>query len=169
MTRLTALRTGLAFVGCLVATTPGVAQTVVPEKLTLADAVRLAVERHPNVATARNDVEIAEADRLTASRRPNPALTLNAESYPLFESPRLSFTNGQELVVRVDQELETAGRRRLRTNSAQAGVDTAELRLKDRVRQLELDVRRAYFQVVLAKADIEVANGALTKSIVLSI
>ena len=35
------------------------------------------------------------------------------------------------------------------------------MRATDRVRQLALEVRRAYFQVVLAKADLEVANGAL--------
>jgi cobalt-zinc-cadmium efflux system outer membrane protein len=127
----------------------------------MTDAVRIATERHPSVAAARNKVEMAQADRLTASRRLNPALTLNAESYPLFESPRPVFTNGQELVARLDQEIERAGRRSLRTKAADAGVETAEFRFKDRVRQIELDVRRAYFQVVLAKADIEVANGAL--------
>jgi cobalt-zinc-cadmium efflux system outer membrane protein len=139
------------------------AQTAVPEKLTLADAVRIAAERHPSVAAARNDVEIAHADRLTASRRLNPALTLNAESYPLFESPRPSVGNGQELVARFDQEIETAGRRRLRTSAADAGIGAAGLRVQDRLRQLGLDVRRAYFQVVLAKADIEVADGALAE------
>ena len=137
------------------------AQGLVPETLTLADAVRIATERHPTVAAARNDVEIAEADRLTASRRPNPALTVNSEGYPLFESPRPSFGDGQELVARFDQEIETGGRRRLRTRAADAGVEAAELRAKDRLRQLEFEVRRAYFQVVLAKADLEVANGAL--------
>jgi cobalt-zinc-cadmium efflux system outer membrane protein len=137
------------------------AQAVVPERLTLADAVRIAAERHPSVAMARNDVEIAQADRLTATRRPNPAVTLNSESYPLFESPRPAFANGQEFVARVDQEIERGGRRTLRTKAADAGVEAAEFRARDRVRQLALEVRRAYFQVVLAKADLEVANGAL--------
>ena len=136
------------------------AQTI-PEKLTLPDAVRIAIERHPSVAAARNEVEAAQADRLTASRRLNPALTLNSEGYPLFQAPRPSFGDNQELIVRMDQELETAGRRRLRTEAAETGVEAAELRVKDRIRQLELEVRRAYFQVVLAKADREVSTGAL--------
>ena len=160
MTRRAGFRTRFAFVYCIAAASSVAAQTI-PDKLTLPDAVRIAVERHPSVAAARDDVNIAQADRLTASRRPNPALTLSADSYPLFEASRPSFTNGQELVARLDQEIETAGRRRLRTTAAEAGVEMAQLRLKDRLRQLELDVRRAYLQVVLAKADIEVAQGAL--------
>lgn len=137
------------------------AQGIVPAQLTLVDAVRLATERHPSVAASRNQVEMAQADRLTASRRLNPALTLNSESYPLFEAARPGFVNGQELVARLDQEIETAGRRALRTKAADAGVETAELRAKDRIRQIGFEVRRVYFQVVLAKADLEVANGAL--------
>ena len=147
--------------GCAAVASGLAAQPIVPDKLTLTDAVRIAVARHPTVAASRNDIEIAQADRLTASRRLNPAFTWTAESYPLFQSPHPSFGNGQELVTRVDQELEMAGRRRLRAGAAEVGVDIAGLRLKDRIRQLELDVRRAYFQVVLAKADMEVANGAL--------
>ncbi len=137
------------------------AQDTVPARLSLADAVGLATERHPALAVGRNDVAIAEADRLTATRRLNPAISLNSESYPLFDSPRPGFGNGQEFVARFDQEIELAGRRRLRTNAAEAGVEVAELRAKDRERQLALEVRRAYFQVVLAKSDLEVANGAL--------
>lgn len=137
------------------------AQVTVPERLTLADAVRLATQRHPAVAAARNEVEIAQADRLTATRRLNPAFTLNSESYPLFQSVRPPFGNGQELVARVDQEFEMAGRRRLRTNAADAGIEVAELRASNQLRQLSLEVRRAYFQVVLAKTDLESANGVL--------
>ena len=139
----------------------GRAQTLVPEQLTLTDAVRIATERHPAVAAARNDVEIAEAGRLTAARRPNPAVTVSSEGYPLFDSPRPSFGNNQEFVARFDQEIEMGGRRGLRTNEGDASLMAAQLRATDRVRQLTLDVRRAYFQVVLAKAEIDVAKGAL--------
>ena len=157
---MTCARFQIVAVLSLAAATTASAQTI-PEKLTLSDAVRIAIERHPSVAAARNEVEAAQADRLTASRRLNPALTLNSESYPLFQAPRPSFGNGQELVMRMDQEVETAGRRRLRTQAAETGIEAAELRVKDRIRQLELDVRRAYFQVVLANADREVSKGAL--------
>ena len=132
-----------------------------PATLTLPDALQLAASRNPTLAAAANDVEIAEADRLQATRRLNPALTTGSEGYPLFSSLRPAFIDGQELTVRVDQELETAGRRRLRVEGAAASIDVARSLLGDQRRRLALSVQRAYLQAVLAKADREVARASL--------
>jgi cobalt-zinc-cadmium efflux system outer membrane protein len=129
--------------------------------LTLDEALRVASERNPSLAAARNAVEIAEAQRVDARLRPNPAVSFESEGYPLFEPSRPSFTNNQELSLRFDQEIETSGRRRLRIEGAQSAVAVAESQRHDRLRQLELDVRRAYFQTVLAQADRDVAQTAM--------
>lgn len=134
---------------------------VIPARLSLEEALRLANDRNPNLAAARNAVEIADAGRIDARLRPNPAVSFESEGYPLFEPSRPAFINNQELTFRVDQELELAGRRRLRTQAAEAGVSAAEAGFRDQQRLLELDVRRGYFAVVLAKADLEVARAAL--------
>lgn len=133
----------------------------IPKTLTLADALRLAAERNPDFAAARNAVEVAEAQRLDAAQRPNPALTFESEGYPLFESTRPPVLTNQTLTLRFDQEIETAGRRRLRTEVANTGVDVVRSGRTDVLRRLALDVRRTYFQVVLAKADRDVARAAL--------
>ena len=133
----------------------------IPRRLTLDDALRLASERNPVLAAARNAVEIAEAGRIDARLRPNPAVSAESEGYPLFESSRPSFLPNQELTLRFDQEIELAGRRRLRTQTAEAGVSAAEAAFLDERRRLDFDVRRAYFAVVLARADLDVARGAL--------
>jgi cobalt-zinc-cadmium efflux system outer membrane protein len=49
----------------------------------------------------------------------------------------------------------------LRTDAAEAGVSAARALMRDEQRRLELDVRRAYFQVVLAKANADVARTTL--------
>ena len=134
---------------------------VVPLRLSLDEALRLAKERNPSLAAARNSVEIAESRRIDARVRPNPAFTYESGNYPLFESPRPPFANTPELTLRVDQEIELAGRRRLRTQAAEVGVTSMEASFQDQQRRLELDVRRSYFGVVLAKADVEVAQVAL--------
>lgn len=136
-------------------------ELVVPARLTMDDALRLARERNPTLAASRNAVEIAQADRVTAGTRPNPAFTFESGNYPLFESPRPPFLDNQELTLRLDQEVEMAGRRRLRTEAAEVGVSAAESTFQDQQRRLEFEVRRAYFGVVLAKADVEVAQAAL--------
>lgn len=134
---------------------------VVPARLSLEEALRLANERNPDLAAARNGVEIAEARRFDARLRPNPAFSFESGSYPLFASPRPGFVNTQELTFRVDQEIELAGRRRLRRESAEAGVSAVEAGFEDVRRRLEFDVRRSYFGIVLAKADLEVTRAAL--------
>ena len=133
----------------------------IPPQLTLGEALRLATERNPTLAAAGNSVEIAEAQQIDAHLRRNPAVTFESGGYPLFESPKPPFRNNQELTLRYDQEVELAGRRRLRTEVAAAGVSAAEATFRDERRRLEFEVRRAYFGVVLAKADLEVAQMAL--------
>ncbi len=133
----------------------------IPSQLTLAAAVRLAVERNPGLAAAKNGVEIAEANRLDLSRRPNPALTVESEGYPLLQSNRPAFFSNQDFTIRFDQEIEIAARRRLRTEGADLSVAAANARVDNDRRLLTLEVQRVYFQVVLAKADHRVADASL--------
>ena len=147
----------------LLVSVPTLAQeVVVPEKLTLAEALRLAAQRNPRVLASQNAVDIARSGVLDAKLRPNPALSVESEGFPLSPQDRSgAFINNQELSFRLDQELERSGRRGLRIESAETAVLAAESQRADRVRQLELDVRRAYFQTVLAQADRDVARTAL--------
>jgi cobalt-zinc-cadmium efflux system outer membrane protein len=132
---------------------------VVPARLTLGEALRLATERNPTLAAARNTVEIARAQRLDSRVRPNPAFTFESVGRPPGTTP--PSLDDHEYLVRVDQELETAGRRRLRMQVAETGLSAAEAAFRDEQRRLEFDVCRTYFSVVLAKADVEVARAAL--------
>lgn len=133
-----------------------------PAVLSLQDAIQLARSRNPTLAAAGNEVEMAEGDRLQATRRLNPAVSTTSEGYPLFDSgPKPSILDGQELTIRADQEIELGGRRRLRTTSASIGVDIARGLQADQRRLIDLAVQRAYLQVVLAKAEREVARAAL--------
>lgn len=135
-------------------------ELVVPAKLSLVDAVQLALSRNPTLAAVGADVDIAEALRLDASRRLNPALSVDSEGFPLGQRSG-SLLDNQELTIRFDQELELRGRRRLRTETAGAAVDVARARVEDARRLLTLDVERAYFQAVLAVADRDVARSSL--------
>lgn len=134
---------------------------IVPARLSLDAALRLARERNPSLAAARNSVEIAESRRIDARLRPNPAVTFESGNYPLFDSPRRPFADSQELTLRIDQEIELAGRRRLRTRAAETGISSMEASYRDQQRRLEFEVRRSYFGVVLATADVDVARIAL--------
>ncbi len=134
---------------------------VVPPRLSLDEALRLAKERNPALAAAQNAVEVAESGRVDAQLRPNPAFTFESGNYPLFESSRPPFRDNQELTLRIDQEIELGGRRDLRIQTAEAGTSVAQATFQDQQRRLEFEVRRSYFGVVLAKADTDVAQTAL--------
>lgn len=133
----------------------------VPEKLTLDEAISLALARNPAMAAIRAESDIAAADQRQASLRPNPAFTFESSGFPLSSENRPGFFDGQEMTLRLDQEIELAGRRGLRQRVAAAGVATAEARIENARRLLTLDVQRAYFQGVLATADRDVARASL--------
>lgn len=142
---------------------PAAAQSAIPERLSLAAAVALAIDRNPLVTAARAGADAAEADRIGASRRLNPALSVDSAGYPVFEPNLPGYWNGQEFTVRLDQEIETSGRRRLRTEAAEAGRIAALLTAQDRARQIGLETQRAYVAAVLAEADRSVAQTSLVE------
>jgi cobalt-zinc-cadmium efflux system outer membrane protein len=141
---------------------PGPADAVrVPERLTLDEAIRLAEARSPALLEARARVAVAEADALGAPKRPNPTLDVEFRGYPLFESDLPPFLDNQELTIAIDQEFEPGDRRRWRTEAAQLGVRASAAEHLDVLRRLRVEVQRAYFHVVLAKADDDAARATL--------
>ena len=133
----------------------------IPARLTLADALRIAEAANPSFRAARNLVEIAEADAREAASRPNPEIAVEGEEYSIFGPTLPSFLNGQALILRMEQEIETAGRRVHRMKAADAGIEVARSEVADELRQLQLEVGKAYFQLVLAQANQATARAAL--------
>ncbi len=132
-----------------------------PASLSLEQALRIAEARNPQIVIAQQAVTGAEADVIAAGKRPNPAFAVGAEGIPLAQQDRPAFFDNQELTFAVQQELETGGRRRLRTEQAQHSVEASRASAEDALRQLRFEVRRAYMTVVLARADEEVARTTL--------
>ena len=110
---------------------------------------------------ARNEIEIADAERVDASKRLNPAFSTYFEDYRLFSSEMGPFFQTQEITVRLDQEIETAGKRRLRTRAAELRTQAEKADYDNTRRALVLEVRRTYFQGVLAQTNLEVAESVL--------
>ena len=154
-------RVALGLVAGLLTTGPAAAQAVVPEQLTLAAALRIAEAHSPVFRAARHVVDVARAEARTAGRRPNPMVVIEGEEYAPLASDRGSLWTDQALIVRFQQEIETAGRRRHRIRSADAGVAMARAATADARRRLDLAVGRTYFALALAQADRAVATAAL--------
>ena len=133
----------------------------IPEQLDLKKALEIAVANNPQLKAARNEIEITDAERIDASKRLNPAFSAYFEDYRLFHSDIGPFFQTQEITVRLDQEIETAGKRKLRTQAAGLRSQAQKAQTDNVVRALLLDVRRAYFQAVLAQTNLESAEAIL--------
>ncbi len=138
-------------------------QSDIPSRLTLEEAIRLAVGRNPSLAAAKNEIEALEGDSVTASQRLNPAVSLEAEDYPIRANPGPFFSN-QELTLRLDYEIERGGRRQLRTAAAQQAVEAQKLAYQDQVRRIQLEVKRAFSTMVLAKSNMEASRSILEQA-----
>lgn len=147
---------GVAVGGALQAQSPDL-----PSTLTLEDALRMAEARSPIVLAAREGVAASQADVAGAQKRLNPTFALTSEG--LLSQRDAPFLDGQEMQIEVQQEIETGGRRGLRTEQARRALAASRASAQDAVRQLRLDVRRAYLQVVLARADEQVARDTLAE------
>jgi len=143
------------------ATTAPLETARVPARLTLDEALRIAESRSPALLEARARKAVADAEALGAPKRPNPTLDVEFRGYPLFESNLPPFLDNQELTIAIDQEFEPGDRRRRRQEVADFGVRASAAGGLDVLRRLRVEVQRAYFQVVLAKADAEAATATL--------
>ncbi len=132
----------------------------VPLRLSLGDAVRLALERSPSLEAARQQAAAAGADIGLARRWQNPVARVASAGYN-GAPDGAGFFNQQELTVELEQEFDTAGKRGHRAAVATASAAAARLSVDDQARQLRVDVQRAYFQLVLARLDADLARASL--------
>ncbi len=129
----------------------------VPSSLTLKDAISLAIGRNPILAAAKCDIQASEGDRIAASKRLNPAFSLQAEDLPIRTHPG-PFFQTQEITSRIDYEIETGGRRRLRTQAADQALEAQKLAYQNQIRLIRLEVERAFFHTILAKSNLEASR-----------
>ena len=160
----TAAFVAICLAGWTVASAAGAQQAApdIPLRLSLADALRLVQERHPDLSIARDRVAAADATAAAATRRPNPMFTFDSEGSQPWSAGGRSI-DSQEMIVAVEQEFETGGRRGWRTAVAEAGASAARATLDDERRQLRLETARAYFALVLGRLEADNARTALAE------
>jgi outer membrane protein, heavy metal efflux system len=129
----------------------------VPSCLTLEESIRMAVNRNPALAAAKNEIQALEGDRIAAGKRPNPDLSLQMEDYPIRAHPG-PFFGGQEITFQVDYEIERGGRRQLRTEAAGQAVEAQQFAYQDQIRLMRLEVERDFYSTVLAKSNLEASQ-----------
>ncbi len=127
-----------------------------PQTLSLADALQIASTQNPGLQAETTSRQIARGDATAAALLPNPQLQIRSEGFR-----GGSFPDRQELSFEVSQEIQTAGKRFQRKAVAGANRLATEADIDNTARLLRFAVKQAYFQMVLAKAEIAVARDLL--------
>ena len=146
----------------LAAVHAAVAQQVdIPSRLTFSVAHELMLAHSPALLRDEQNLTIARTNVGQARLRINPELEISSESYPLFESRPGSFLNNQELITRATQTFETAGKRGKRTLVAENELSATGSDVQNSIRELTLELKRRYYAVVLAQAQLHLAQELL--------
>lgn len=131
---------------------PPAAVAATPAALTLAQAVSAALERHPELAAARSEVQAAEAAQLVAGAR--PATVVDGE----LEDTRRETRSTTLLLA---QPFELGGKRQARLDAAGRGRDVALARQALRRSQLRAEVTAAFADALIAQERVRLAEAAL--------
>lgn len=127
--------------------------------LTADEAVSIALENNLGLKSAQRTLGIAQGQLATAGLLPyNPELSLQ-----LFNArPRGDVTaSGREYSLALSQRLEIAGQRGYRKQVASANIGRVSADISFQRWMLETDVRESFYQVVLLRQKLEVAERVL--------
>jgi len=118
--------------------------------LTLDSATEQFLRKNLVVEAARLELGVAEAERVGARLRPRPGLTLSAENLRL--SGPTPATRLYEFGAAVAQPIELGNRKALRMEVVERTVTISEALLTQVLRRQLFDLKRTYYESVLARA-----------------
>lgn len=118
------------------------------------------LERNLAVEAVRYRVESSRSEQIAARLRPNPSLTLTAENLKVAGNSPFTVPFGRlyEAGPTYTQTIELGGKRQRRIEVADVTVSVAEAQLADVLRQRLFEVRRAFYEALLARYALELVE-----------
>jgi cobalt-zinc-cadmium efflux system outer membrane protein len=137
-----------------------------PAKLDLGTAESLLYQNNLSVIAARHGVDANRAARLAATYTPNPTLTVGAEQFKTdrrLKSYAADTGTGSNptYTFRIDQLLETGGKKRKRTEVADSQLLASEAQVLDLLRTQTLQLKQSFYGALLARENNKTAKDAL--------
>ena len=134
------------------------------DHLSLSDAEKLFVSNNRELLAAKRAVEGSQADTLSAAQKPNPTLSFNASNFNL--NRKAGNTNPEggggitnqtiSSVVGISQLFERGDKREIRMAVANNVLKASQYNFKDTVRQQDLILKVAYYDLLLAQESEQV-------------
>jgi outer membrane protein, heavy metal efflux system len=124
-------------------------QNPAPDQVSLETAMDQFLKKNLSVQAARLEVGVAEAERVGARLNPRPGMTVSAEN--LRVSGETPASRLQEYGLTVAQPIELGNRKAARTEVAERTIAVSEARLTEVLRRHLFDLKRTYYESVLAR------------------
>jgi cobalt-zinc-cadmium efflux system outer membrane protein len=132
-----------------------------PARITLDQAIDLAVQHNHSLQAARTMILQNQAQELTANLRPNPVLFGDAQFLPAFNPSNYTadyFDNGAQFDVGVGYLFERGKKRQHRLQAAKDATAVTTAQIGDNERTLTFNVASQFIAAVLAQANVELAE-----------
>jgi cobalt-zinc-cadmium efflux system outer membrane protein len=120
------------------------------EKLSLDDAIQLALQRNPTVLAAQKAIDAADARILQAGRIPNLELTASWNETPF----SFNILDADEQDIGLEQSFEFPGKRGNRIEIATHDKGIIELNLERTKRIVTSKVKKAYYALLLSQESV---------------
>ncbi len=132
-----------------------------PSRISLKDAIRLALRHNHALIAAAGNIGQAQAEEITANLRPNPQLTADALYVPIFSPSHFStnyLNNTQEFDIGVSYLWERGNKRQHRLAAAKTQTAVVRESYLDARRGLIYAVGQQFVAALLAKSSLQFAR-----------
>jgi outer membrane protein, heavy metal efflux system len=130
-------------------------------RVDLEQAIQLAIKHNHALKAAENTIQQSQAQEITAAIRPNPVFTYDDLFIPIFSPGQLNnstLDNITEFDLGFSYTFERGHKRQARMDAARDATAVTRSQVKDNERSLIFGVAQQFVNVLLAKANLELAN-----------
>ena len=140
---------------------PALAQTQAPAKISLDQAIQLALQHNHALQAARTTIQQSQAEEITANLRPNPTLLGDALFVPVFQPSQLNSTfidNSTEFDLGISYLFERGKKRQHRLQAARDVTTQTRSLVADNERTLTFQTASQFINVQLAESALDLAQ-----------
>ena len=138
-----------------------VAQTSGAVRITLDDAIQLALQHNHTLLAERNQIEQSEDQEITANLRPDPVLMWDAQFLPFFQPNQFSsdyIDNTAQFDLGLSYLFERGKKRQHRLQAAKDQTAVTRSTVADNERTLTFQVATQFVGAQLAESTLDLAN-----------
>jgi len=147
--------------GALPVARPAVAQTTGPVRISLDEAIQMALQHNHTLLAARTTIQQSQAEETTANLRPNPVLLGDSLFLPFFQPSQLNSSfldNTVEFDLGISYLFERGKKRQHRLQAAKDQTAVTRSQVVDNERTLTFQTASQFIGVQLAESTLALAQ-----------